>query len=697
MTANRRVFHEGELRVQQRAGVPGAYVDRVSAYVRDAMPDQHVAFFSNQPVLFMGALDRQGWPWAVVSYGAPGQLCTATSSELWIRKLPPLAEALGLSLGPGARLGLLGLEMTSRRRNRLNGTVRSRDAEGIRVSVDQSFGNCPQYIQQREVDWQAGQVVPPVIRQVAIASRASRAMLAQADTFFIATRAGELEGDSSHGVDISHRGGKPGFLLLNSDGSLSFPDFPGNRFFNTLGNIEQDPRVSLFIPDFATGEALVLQGRGRIDWDPRRASLVEGAERIVDVVPEQVWHVEHALPVHGRLIERSPTLAQTGTWPHAAAGKGYRRLRVADKVRESEVITSFYLEPLAADDPPLAPYAAGQFLTLRLAAKAGQSLARGQATLTRSYSLSRAWHERASSYRISVKREEHGRVSRLLHDEYAVGDVLEALPPAGDFTLREGASAIVLVSSGVGITPLTAMLETLVQRADAGEAPPGEVFFVHSARNGREQAFAEVLKAWADRYSWLHLHIAYTRPTPRDALGKTYHSRGRLTLASLTTWLPDMTRCQVYLCGSEGFMRAQHAALLALGMPREHLHHEVFGRGSLESPVATEPKATEPHALPSRARVTFVSASRGQDGSREAQSVVEWTPAQGTLLELAEQAGLAPPSSCRAGRCGSCAQRLVAGEVHYPVPPQAAVVEGEVLMCCAVPATETPVSVCLAE
>ncbi|UYG04883.1 pyridoxamine 5'-phosphate oxidase family protein [Halomonas sp. LR3S48] len=692
MTANRQVFHEGERRVQQRAGVPGAYVERVSAYVRAAMPDQHVEFFGNQPVLFMGALDRQGWPWAVVTYGAPGQLCTATSSELLIRRAPPLADALELSLEPGARVGLLGLEMTSRRRNRLNGTVRSHDAEGIRVAVDQSFGNCPQYIQQREVDWQAGQEAPPVSGQVSIDSRVSRAMLAQADTFFIATRAGEL-GDSSHGVDISHRGGKPGFLHLNTDGSLSFPDFPGNRFFNTLGNIEQDPRVSLFIPDFVTGEALVLQGRGRVDWDPRRASLVEGAERIVDVVPEQVWHVENALPARGRLIERSPTLAQTGTWSKEAAGNAYRRLRIADKVRESDVITSLYLEPLATDDLPLKPYTAGQFLTVRLA-RAGHG---GQATLTRSYSLSGAWHERASRYRISVKREAHGTVSRLLHDEYAVGDVLEVLPPAGDFVLRERPNAIVLVSSGVGITPMIAMLEAMVQRADAGETPPGEVFFIHSARNGREQAFAKMLNAWADRYRWLHLHIAYTRPTSEDALGKTYHSRGRLTLASLTAWLPDMTRSHVYLCGSEGFMRVQYAALLALGMPREHLHHEFFGRGSLES-EESEPGAAAPQALPSHARVTFVSAFTRQNESSEAQAaVVEWTPAQGTLLDLAERAGLAPLSNCRVGRCGSCALRLVSGEVHYPVPPLAATAEGEVLLCCAVPAAEAPLVIRLSE
>lgn len=693
MSSHRQVFHAGERRVQARAGVPEDYVDQVTSYVRARMPDQHVAFFESLPVLFMGVPDKQGWPWAIVAFDAPGELCEVSPNEMVIRKTPPLAKLLDLEIDPGTKLGLLGLDMSSRRRNRLNGTVLSHDERGLRLSVDQSFGNCPQYIQQREVDWQSGTALVPRSRRVAITSSLSQRLLAQADTFFIATRAADLDAASHNGVDVSHRGGRPGFLHLNSDGSLSFPDFAGNRFFNTLGNIEQDERVSLLIPDFTSGEVLVLKGRARVDWNPQRAALIEGAERIVDVVPEQTLHVRDALPAQARLIELSPSLAQTGEWPRPTARpQGFRRLRVTRKIKESASITSFYLAPLSSDDAGIAPYRAGQSLTLRLSSTPSQPLTSGSIPVMRSYSLSQSWHDELADYRVSVRRDPQGVASRLLHDELLVGDVIETLPPTGDFTLQAASASIVLLSSGVGITPMIAMLEERIRQVTAGDTEPHEVFFVHVARDGAEQAFADQLAAWARKHAWLHLHIAHSRPSANLAATTHHHSRGRLALSPLMHWLPDMAHSHVYLCGSEGFMRAQYAALMALGLPREHLHHEFFGRGSLESETPSADDGPSRHALPAHTEITFMPrARRGQPIQPTAATVADWVPQKGTLLELAEQAGLATLSSCRSGRCGSCALRLMSGKVQYPVTPQAAIAQGEVLMCCAYPANEDPI------
>lgn len=693
MTFHRQVFHEGERRVQARAGVPGSYVDQVAPYVRGKMPDQHVAFFESLPVLFLGVPDKQGWPWAIVAFDAPGELCEVSPNEMVIRKTPPLAKILDLEIEPGAKLGLLGLDMSSRRRNRLNGTVLSHDEHGVRLSVDQSFGNCPQYIQQREVDWQSGTARAPTSHAVSITSSFSKRLLAQADTFFIATRAAELDAASHNGVDVSHRGGKPGFLHLNPDGSLSFPDFAGNRFFNTLGNIEQDSRISLLIPDFASGEALVLKGRARVDWNPQRAALIEGAERIVDVVPEQVLHVRDVLPAQARLIELSPSLAQTGEWPRSATlPQIFRRLRVTRKIKESASITSFHLTPIAPEAETVEAYRAGQSLTLRLSSTPSQPLTSGSIPVMRSYSLSQAWHGDLTGYRISVRRDPQGVASRLLHDELLVGDVIEALPPTGDFRLQAASAPIVLLSSGVGITPMIAMLEERIRQVTAGDTEPHEVFFVHVARDDEEQAFADELEAWAHKHSWLHLHIAHSRSPASATSSSRHHSRGRLALSSLMHWLPDMAHSHVYLCGSEGFMRAQYATLMALGLPREQLHHEFFGQGSLDSEAPFGDGASSLHTLPERAEVTFIPrAQRGRPLPREVATIAEWLPEKGTLLELAEQAGLAPLSSCRSGRCGSCALRLVSGEVQYPVAPHAAIAQGQVLMCRAYPATEQPV------
>lgn len=291
------VFHDGERAVQARAGVSGEWLKRAESFVRSEMPQQHRHFFENLQVLFLGLLDSDGRPWCVPALGPRGFLVSPTPDTLEIHRDPVLTSELGLDRSPGASVGMLGIDLSSRRRNRLNGRIQHASTDEMTIVVDQSYGNCPQYIQTRQMP--AGQDVAAAVgrRCGNITDPDVRRIIEAADTFFIASRAaGSLDGGSA-GVDVSHRGGRPGFLGINGDGTLSFPDFSGNRFFNTLGNIESDGRVSLFVPDFATGEAIVLTGRASIDWDPDRITLFAGAERIVDVVPDEIWHADAVLPV----------------------------------------------------------------------------------------------------------------------------------------------------------------------------------------------------------------------------------------------------------------------------------------------------------------------------------------------------------------------------------------------------------------
>lgn len=259
--------------------------------------------------------------------------------------------------------------------------------------------------------------------------------------------------------------------------------------------------------------------------------------------------------------------------------------------------------------------------------------------------------------------------------------------------LQDSPAPIVLLSSGVGITPMIAMLDALVQQADSGNPPLSEVVFVHAARNGRELAFLDTLERWSRVQAWLQVHIALSRPSEADLVAGRHQSVGRLELVSLAGNLPGFASSHVYLCGSEGFMRAQYAALMALGLPRERLHHEFFGLGSLEeeNSLAVALSADFQASLPERTQVTFTPrGAPGQPSSSDVDITRQWTPEQGSLLELAEQSGVNAMSSCRSGRCGSCALRLVEGQVQYPEPPQAAVAQGQVLMCCTYPANEQP-------
>lgn len=302
MTRKGRVFHAGERAVQGRAGVSDAWREKAAGLIQSEMSDRHRSFFDGLALLFVGLLDLEGRPWAIPLFGAPGVANARSPRVLVLSRAPCLAEILGLDLTPGAAVGLLGIDLATRQRVRVNGRIGARDPGGLAVAVDQAFGNCPQYIQARVFDTQPGGRAPNSER-LDLGSRVIRHIIEGADTFFIASRAPRVSGGTGADVDVSHRGGRPGFLGLKANGSLSFPDFRGNRFFNTLGNIEADGRVGLFVPDFATGAGVLFTGRATIDWTSDRVGAFDGAERIVDMTCDEVWHVADALPTTARLVE----------------------------------------------------------------------------------------------------------------------------------------------------------------------------------------------------------------------------------------------------------------------------------------------------------------------------------------------------------------------------------------------------------
>lgn len=245
-----RTFHAGEQQAQELAGVLAD-----AGAIRDFMPDQHRSFFAALPFVLLATVDDAGWPGAQVLSGAPGFV--DSPDRLTLRVAAPTG------LAPGRAAGLLGLDFGTRRRNRANGRVRSAGPDGFVMDLLESFGNCPQYIRLRDVRAVAAQRHPAV--PLAGLDHAARALVARADTFFVATSGGV------HGVDISHRGGPRGFAGIDGD-TLAIPDFAGNRYFNTFGNMLLDPRAALLFIDFESGDVLSLQGRTVIDWDQSAAT-----------------------------------------------------------------------------------------------------------------------------------------------------------------------------------------------------------------------------------------------------------------------------------------------------------------------------------------------------------------------------------------------------------------------------------------
>lgn len=308
-------FHPGEAVIQERLGVR----DKVEAFgrraIRDYMPEQHRSFFAQLPFIVVGSVDELARPWASIVVGAPGFVSSPDARTLVVRARPFAADPLSKSLAVGASLGLLGIELPTRRRNRANGIVVAADGAEFRLHVEESFGNCPKYIQRRTP--RITPVAPPAPAWTYRAGRGfdewARGLIAAADTLFVASYVDPEHGVPKRRVDVSHRGGNPGFVHVAEDGMLTIPDFVGNFLFNTLGNLVANPRAGVVIPDFGTGDVLFLSGTTDIVWDGAEVARFAGAQRLWRLRPEAGIGLRGALALRAELEELSPHLPPTGS------------------------------------------------------------------------------------------------------------------------------------------------------------------------------------------------------------------------------------------------------------------------------------------------------------------------------------------------------------------------------------------------
>ena len=295
-------FHADELAAQALAGHGAG-----RAAIRPFMPDQHRDFFALLPCLFTATLDNRGWPMASVLTGEPGFVQSPDPTTLSIGALAAAGDPAAPGFFAGAAIGLLGLDFTTRRRNRANGRLTAVD-DGLTVRIAQSFGNCAQYIQTRTPMPRAA--APTIPETLGALDDAARALIVSSDTFFVASRSRAGIG-AEGGLDMSHRGGRPGFVGVEGD-ALAVPDFRGNRFYNTLGNLLGDPRAGLIFIDFASGDILQLQGSVTIDWHP--AGGPSGAERLWRLKVERAWRRRGAFPFTWTFGAYAPTTLATGVW-----------------------------------------------------------------------------------------------------------------------------------------------------------------------------------------------------------------------------------------------------------------------------------------------------------------------------------------------------------------------------------------------
>jgi predicted pyridoxine 5'-phosphate oxidase superfamily flavin-nucleotide-binding protein len=290
-------FHAGELAVQARAGV-GERAARVGGSIHGAVPPAAKAFLEQRGFVVLASADLEGRPWASILTGPPGFATVPDPIRLRIDAAPSPADPLGGNLRAGAFAGLLAIDFATRRRMRVNGRLECAAGRPISIHVDQVYSNCPKYIQRRALEEGMPREAPRVSRRSETLTQEQRTWIRRANSFFIAT----LHPDA--GADASHRGGMPGFVSVEGD-RLVWPDYAGNLMYNTLGNIAVHPRAGLVVPDFETGAVLQLTGRAAIEWDPIRTAEMPGAERLVELVVEEIVEIAGVLP-SASVLDYSP-------------------------------------------------------------------------------------------------------------------------------------------------------------------------------------------------------------------------------------------------------------------------------------------------------------------------------------------------------------------------------------------------------
>lgn len=296
-------FHKGELTVQARAGV-AEQAKQVGRIIHPHLPNGAEGFLANLPILFQGGIDSHGHVWASALTGTPGSpgfpgFITAKDPRTVHIHPNPRPDDPNTAPPPNAPVGFLAINLATRQRFRFNGRATQHD-DTLAIHIDQAYGNCPKYIQRRAVTvHDSPSDIPPAVTRASL-GEADLDLIRRADTFFIATTAGD------HGVDVSHRGGAPGFVRIGPDGTLSFNDYPGNNMFQTLGNLAADPRAGLLFIDFETGTTLQLTGHAQTGWSTPSPEELADTGRTTTFTALKMIHSPQAIPLRWVLKDYSP-------------------------------------------------------------------------------------------------------------------------------------------------------------------------------------------------------------------------------------------------------------------------------------------------------------------------------------------------------------------------------------------------------
>ncbi len=299
------IFHSGELYFQQKSGVVESVASFAPAMIHEQLTQQQQDFYIGLKMLFVASVDNEGQPWASVMTGSPGFIQVLDNTQVRLQGQYIVGDPINNNLTCGSQLGFLGLEFESRRRNRMSGVVKASHDKSVIIAINKAFGNCPKYIQVRDIksfEVNARIVADKSIQRAEFLNSQIKQLISSVDTFFIASSYPEDKHAMHFGVDISHRGGKPGFVRIDSDHSLSFDDYNGNNFFMSLGNMRSNPVAGLLFIDFETGDTVQLACSVKI-LEPTHHT-----GRQIKLTLKYALYIKSALSIDSELLEFSPFL-----------------------------------------------------------------------------------------------------------------------------------------------------------------------------------------------------------------------------------------------------------------------------------------------------------------------------------------------------------------------------------------------------
>ncbi len=598
------LYHEGELAVQQR--VDEIEMARInSGAIDETILAGALRFIEQQPMVVIGSMDTQGRVWASTLFGNPGFIRALDNHTLELDLSQPRSaedEPLWTNLAKNPNVGLLIIELGSRRRIRINGRARKISAERILIDVERAYPNCPKYIQRR--DWSAlesdkqNEAIPSTYGKEL--NETQKSLIENADTLFVASAHPE------HGIDASHRGGHPGFARIINNRQLRIPDFAGNSMFNTLGNFASYPYAGLVFIDFEHGRLLQLTGQAEILWDMDDPQKETGGTRRYwqfDITSLQ----ESTLPYHfaWELLDESPHIPELQRY---STFDGTLLLQVERIQQETDRVKSFRLR--APDGKELPEFLSGAHLQVNVKLPDGSDA-------KRHYSLINNPDDRLS-YEIGVLKEPEGRGGSLyVHEHVKEGDVLEIQTPKNEFPMATHANHSILIAGGIGITPILSMLHSLSSKNQSYEIH-------YSARELSGLAFRDRIEQVAGDKAQFY--------ASRDPQGQ------RLDLEQLLS-KPE-PGVHVYMCGPRGMINAVREIAEAKGWPAAHIHFESFGA----QPLADD-NAIRVHLAESNQTITV--------------------PANRTILDTLLDAGVSVPHDCKRGECTMCTTRVIGGEPDH--------------------------------